>query len=241
MQHRGGHGGRRISLRRPCVEWEERDEDAEAEQEKEINGVARGGIDGAGSGEGLQLGNVESALREGKAFVEADQPEEQDETADCEVNGDFPRRRLAFAGTPDADEQEGRDERELMEGVEKEEVERSERAVSAGRDEKKARIKLLLHFLNRRRDPDRGERDERGQQQKDQTQSIRSDEELQVPVRQNREARLKLKAALLTLVCEKRSEGDREAGHRADQCGGPRAGAEQNCGGCKQRYEDEES
>ena len=57
-----------------------------------------------------------------------------------EIDRDLPGRGVAIAGAPDADEQKSRDQRELVEGVEEKEIERSEGADRAGRDEEQAGV-----------------------------------------------------------------------------------------------------
>ncbi len=48
VQHRGGRGRGGIGRRRPCVEWKERNENAEADQQEQVNGsCAERGIDEA--------------------------------------------------------------------------------------------------------------------------------------------------------------------------------------------------
>ena len=64
----------------------------------------------------------------GHAAIKQDQAEEQNETAEREIDRDLPGRGEAIARAPDADEQKGRNERELVKGVEEEQIERSERA-----------------------------------------------------------------------------------------------------------------
>ncbi len=86
----------------------------------------------------LELGDVEGAVIGREAEVEANEAEQENETPDREVDRDFPRRCLPVAGAPDADEQEGRDERQFMKRIEEEEIERGKRAHGAGGDKEEA-------------------------------------------------------------------------------------------------------
>ena len=51
----------------------------------------------------------------------------------AEIDRDLPGGGVALAAAPDADEQESRDEREFVEGVEEEEIERGKGARSRRR------------------------------------------------------------------------------------------------------------
>ena len=45
VQHRGRSGRRGVGRGRPCVEWEERNQNAEANEQGEVDGIAGAGID----------------------------------------------------------------------------------------------------------------------------------------------------------------------------------------------------
>jgi hypothetical protein len=126
----------------------------------------------------LKKADIERAQLGWNSQPEPDQPEQQDEAAESEIDGHFPSDALAFARSPDTDEQKGRNEGEFVEGVEEEKIDRSERANRAGRDEKQARIEHTGELFDFRRDPDGGEGDECGKKDKDEAESIRAKREM---------------------------------------------------------------
>ena len=87
---------------------------------------------------------IKAARGFGHAAVEKDEPEEQDEAPGREIDRDLPGGGVAVSAAPDSDEEERRDERELVEGVEEKQIERSEGAERAGRDEQEAGVKGVL-------------------------------------------------------------------------------------------------
>ena len=107
-----------------------------------------------------ELHHVEGARAFGDGEVEVGEADEEDDAAEREVDGDFPRRSLPLAISPNADEQEGGDEGQLVEGVEEEKVLRRKRARRARGDEEDTGIEKIralldvgprLRFLPRRR------------------------------------------------------------------------------------------
>ena len=72
------------------------------------------------------MSNVRMLPRE--RLIEIDQTDQQNETAECKIDGDFPGRGMPFAGAPDADEQKGRDQCQLVKGVEEDEILRRKRS-----------------------------------------------------------------------------------------------------------------
>ena len=144
VQHRGGRGRGGIGFRRPGVKREERNQNAETDQEKEENLVLRAGQNAAVRRHRLQSAQVETAQFSRDAAVEQDQAEEQNEAAEPEIDRDLPGRGGAVARAPDADEQKSRDQRQLVEGVEEKQIERSKGADRAARDEEEAGVKEPL-------------------------------------------------------------------------------------------------
>ena len=97
-----------------------------------------------GGRRGLQRAQIEAARRFRHAAVKQDQAEQQNETAGREIDRDLPRGGEAIAAPPDSDEEKSRDERQLVEGVEEKQIERSERAQRARRDEEQAGVERVL-------------------------------------------------------------------------------------------------
>src|SRR5215210_2839617 len=87
--------------------------------------MTRTGIELTGRGKLQELANVESALIERHALIQADKADQKNEAAEREIDRDFPRGKLPISKTPNADQKEGGNKRELVEGVEEEKVERS--------------------------------------------------------------------------------------------------------------------
>ncbi|MFO0001599.1 MAG: hypothetical protein ACK559_10735, partial [bacterium] len=79
--------------------------------------------------------------------------------------------------TPDADEEERRDEGEFVEGVEEEKINRSKGPDGAGGNEEKARVEHAGGFFDLRGDPNGGEGDQRGEKEENHAQSIRPERE----------------------------------------------------------------
>ena len=88
------------------MEWEKRNKHAKAYEQRWENPIT--GEERSRLGQRVQFRYVERALI----------------NRDGEIDGDLPGGLLFFAGAPDADEKEGGDERQFVEGVEKKEVER---------------------------------------------------------------------------------------------------------------------
>ena len=142
VQHRGRSRRAGVCAGCPRVEWDERDEHAEADEQPDVDSALRGCGDEAGRL--CHHDHVERAVaveqRDILREVELREADEQDDAAGGEIDGDAPRGGMALAVAPDADEQESRDERELVEGVEEEQVERCKRARCACADEQDARV-----------------------------------------------------------------------------------------------------
>ena len=65
-----------------------------------------------------------------------------------EIDRDLPGGGEAVARTPDADEQKGRDQRQLVERVEEKEIERSKSADRAAGEEEETGVKEPLGFFD---------------------------------------------------------------------------------------------
>ena len=68
VKHRGGSGRGGIGGRRPGMKREEGDQDAEAEEQGEVDGIAGAGIDE--SRLALENGNIKGAMADREAEVE---------------------------------------------------------------------------------------------------------------------------------------------------------------------------
>src|SRR5207249_11644141 len=100
----------------------ERDKNAEPDQQQKINVAlhrSRNRVRGRG---GLQFPNVKSSRGRWQTLVKQNQSDQQNETAEGEINCDFPRCDAAIARSPDSDEQKCRDQSEFVEGVKEKQI-----------------------------------------------------------------------------------------------------------------------
>ena len=220
------HGGRRrrggVGGRSPGVEREQRDQDAETHQQDGKNPALRGIADRS---EQRDLGEVKRAVQRRKADVQADQSDEQDDAPDREINRDLPGGSLAvFAVAPDADQQKGGDQRQLVERVEEKQVKRDERADGSRRDEQEATVKRVFALFDFGCYPDGAERHHRSQQQHHQAQPVEADEEFEIHRRNDLEERVS------KFVAEKRAlhQHEHEVERRRRQRRTARRCAQQN-------------
>ena len=108
--------------------------------------------------------------------IKRDQSHQRDERADAQVKRDLERGVvLLFAAAPDADHDERRHQRQFVEKVEEEQVERRERAEDAARHDQQQNVKLLLALLDLPRDTGRGERHDRAHQDQADIDAVHAD------------------------------------------------------------------
>ena len=176
MQHCCRCGRGRVGLGRPGVKRKERDQNPEAKHEQDVDG--RAGLGGTGRGQLRDLPHVKSAIALRQAQVETNQPDQQNEAAEGQVGRHFPGGGLPVARSPDADQQECRDERQLMEHVKEKCVDRGKRADGPRGDEEQARIEPVSVLRRRPRDTNRRQRDRRRHEENGHAQSIRSQREV---------------------------------------------------------------
>src|SRR5262249_27619216 len=136
VQHRGRRRRGRISFRRPRVKRKERNENSEADEQQKVNvALVRRG-EGVNRGSLLQFRDIETALRRRKTLVEQDQSDQQNETAEREIDRDLPGRAHAISRSPNPNQKKCRDQRELVKRVKEKQIGRSEGADRAGGNEK---------------------------------------------------------------------------------------------------------
>ena len=215
VEHGGGGRGGGIGFRRPGVEREEGDEDAEAEKKEQVDDGS-GGQD-AGVAELLEKADVKGAQAFGHGEPETNESEKENEAAEGEVNRHFPSDALAVTRTPDADEEEGGNEGKLVESVEEKEVDRSKGADGTARDQEKARVEHARGLFHLRGDPDRGEGDERGQQEEDHAQPVGPERKAEAVSGEERVFADKLEAADLEIVGREEVEAEKEVGPGAEE------------------------
>ena len=237
MEHRcrGGRAG--VGLGRPGVERKERDEGSKSEEQEEIdNRVVR---NQAGLGELDDVAKVETAVAEGLEEVKPDQAEKENEAAGRKVNGGFPRGGLAVPGAPDADQQEGRDERELVEHVEKKHIHGGEGANDARRNHEKADVEPAVIFHRRTGHRNGGQCDGGGEEKHNEAETIRTEDEIDPELGNDRETGNKLEAGLGGAEFRGQHEQQDQIRGRCEERDGAGFSTQHHENGCDQRNEDE--
>ena len=115
VQHRGRRRCSCVGIGRPGVKWTKRNENAEADEQNQVNVSLRLRSDLHGGF--LQCANIKTARGHGHALIKHDQTEEQNETAQRKIDCNLPRRGGAVIASPNADQQERRNECELVKGI----------------------------------------------------------------------------------------------------------------------------
>ena len=157
-----------------CVAGTERDENPEAEQEQREDEVLRAWRKGVLPEMLCQFGDIERAGA--RLQVERDEPDQRDERPDAEVQRDLERGVvLLLAPAPDANHDEGRHQRQLMEEVEEEQVQRGESAEDAARHHQQQDVKLLLALLDFPGDTGRRECDDGAHQDQAHVDAVHAD------------------------------------------------------------------
>ena len=209
------------------MEGEERDENAETDQQHQEDVALR--VSGNRRGRFLQNAEIEAARGFRHAAIKHDQAKQQNETSRGQIDRDFPRGGLPVAGSPDSDEQESGDQGELVKGVEEKEIDRSECSHGAAGNEEEAGVEGMFVFGDFAREPDGGERYDRGEDQHHQAQAIDAEGEIDPPIAADREGGDELKTTLPRFEAAKYSERGRRDGKTGGPHGGaPGRGAEQN-------------
>ena len=126
-----------------------------------------------------------------------------------------------------------------MESVKEKEVDRSKGADGTARDKEKARVEHARGLFHLRGDPDRGEGDECGEQEKDHAQSVRTERKAEAVSGEERVFADKLEAADLEIVGREEVEAEEEVGAGAEERNAARGRASHAERGGDQRDEDE--
>jgi len=174
MEHGGGGGGGAVARRRPGVERPERDQDAEPEQQQREDEALGSGRQGMSAEMRGQLRDVERARA--RLHVERDQPHQGEERAEAQVERDLEGGVvLLLAAAPDADHDERRHQRQLMEEVEAEEIERGKGAENAAGHDQQQEVELFFALPDFPGDAGRGEGHERPHQDQADVDAIHAD------------------------------------------------------------------
>ncbi len=192
------------------MKGEKRDEDAKTDEEEQIGTALGGGRNDSTRGQFLEVDQIESANGFGKGEVEIEQTDQKNKTPQTEINGNFPSGRLAFSTSPKADQEEGRNERELVKCIEEEKIHRSKRTRGTCTNQEEARVKERLAFFNFWGQPNRRKGDDPCEEKHEQAQPIDTDGVAQLPFWGDREGAFKLESAQGSIVGKKEPAGDEE-------------------------------
>src|ERR1700736_1117094 len=153
MQHccRSGRGS--VCFGSPAVEWKERNQAAKTDQQHEENVSL--GFGRNLPGQSFKSAHIEGTRIRGKALVQHDQPDQENETAQAEIDCNFPCCGSAISAAPNSNQKKGRDQSELVKGIKKEQIERSERANCSAGNQKKADVKRAFVSLDCSSKPNR--------------------------------------------------------------------------------------
>jgi hypothetical protein len=162
VEHRGGTGRGTVTERSPRMEGPERNEDTEAEHQEAKDVVLRAGFDAAFEERSAQGDEVEVL---GTALVvDGDETEEREHRAGGEIDRHLHRGVSAVFSAPDADHDEGRDEREFVEEIEEEDVHAGEDTHQAAlHDEEEGEVGFEAFGSGLDRVESGGETDETGE------------------------------------------------------------------------------
>ena len=157
-------------------------ENAEADEQQQDKCCAARSAGICRRGRCLQSAKIKTARGLRHAAIEHDQAEQQNETAEREIDRDFPGGGVPIAAPQIPMSRNVGMKRELVKGVEEKQIERSECADGAAGNEEQAGVESVFVLRDFAGEPDRGERDDRGQQQHDQTQTIDAEGEVDPPI-----------------------------------------------------------
>ena len=164
------------------MEREQGDQNSKPCQQQREDPLLRAGRDAAGVGcQFSESDQIKRAFIDRQTAVQTDQTDQQHETAYRQIDRDLPSGgHPVFPVPPDTDQQKGRDQGQLMKGVKEKEIERDERSDGTSRDKEQAGVERVFTLLNLGSNPNRGQRDQRGEQHHHQAQSVQPDQELQI-------------------------------------------------------------
>ena len=118
MQHGSRSWRARIGLWCPCVKWEKRNKNAETKQKEQVN--TRCIRNKSGLGVGDHLTKIKRTGSNWLDQIKTNDSKQKNKATRGKVNRGFPCGCLTVTGSPYSNEKECRNERQLMEHVEKE-------------------------------------------------------------------------------------------------------------------------
>ena len=156
------------------MERPERNQNAETEKqqrEDEVLRVHRQRIGLHMLDDGRDVEGVRTTLQ-----IQGDQADQGDQRTDAQINRDLEGGEvLLFAAAPDANHDKGRHQRQFMEKIEEEQVQRGERPEDAARHDEQQHVKFFFAGLDFPRAEGRGQTDNRAHQDQADIQAIYPD------------------------------------------------------------------
>src|ERR1051326_1915396 len=101
---------------------EERNQDSKPSQQQQVNVPLLRAGDCMNDRCFMQMSDVETALGRRKTLIKEDEPDQQNETAECKVDGDFACRTNPIAGSPKPNEEKRRNQGEFGKSVKEKQV-----------------------------------------------------------------------------------------------------------------------
>src|SRR6185369_2715564 len=161
-----------------------------------------------------------------------DEAEQQNETADREIDRDLPRRSEAILATPDPDQQECGNEREFVKSVKEKQINRSKCADRPSGNQEKTGVECIFVLIDLAGEPNGGQRYDCREQHHNEAQTVEPSRKTQMPLRRYGKRGDVLKIALSNQECAEQEYRCRESQNGCCQCGfsGREAGNDQNGG-----------
>ena len=173
-----------VRVRQPRVQREERHLDGEGQPEEQEEPHLRV-LRHAELDQLVPVGGEADASGLARGEAQPEDADEHQERPDEGVDHELDRRVLPVLAAPDADDEHHRDERQLEEDVEEEEVERGEDAEHAGFQQQDQRVVALVRLpdVRPRREDDDGPQ-QRREQQEQHVQPVHADVVVDIHARQ---------------------------------------------------------
>ena len=160
--------------------------------------------------------------------VKADQADQENDAADRQINGDFPGGALPIARSPDPDHEEGGNQRQFVKRVKEEQIERSKCSGGSGSDQEDTGVISVLSIVHLRRQPNRGELHDGGQEQECCAQTVDADEKLHIPAGDQGQGTRELVSGLCAVVTDEYNQSRAKRDQGSDDSGSPRGQPEKN-------------
>ena len=121
----------------------------------------------AHAGRSPQQANIKAARTHRETLVQQDQAKQQNETANRQIDCDFPGRCDAISTAPDSDQQKRGDQCQFVKCIKEKQIDRRKCADGTARNEQETCIKGVFILVDRPCEPDRRQSDNTGKQHHD--------------------------------------------------------------------------